>query len=74
MPNFVKLWISHFFEVNTIAYKFDYKTFKRKFVAFEKTFQHYITFSIKSSFDPCFLTFNDQDSNCQFDSQPFFWS
>jgi hypothetical protein len=37
-----------------------------------RAFQHHVTLLLQTSRTGRFLTFNGQESNCQFDSQPFF--
>ncbi len=47
---------------------------KTKLYPLSKDFQRYVAFRLHARKLGQFSTFNGQESNCQFDFQPFFWS
>ncbi len=47
--------------------------FKSKLQPSSRAFQMYVASHLHARKSRQFPTFNDRESNCQFDSQPFFW-
>ncbi len=47
--------------------------FKAKLYPSSRSFQRYVTNHLHARKLSQFLTFNGRESNCQFDSRPFFW-
>jgi hypothetical protein len=46
---------------------------KEKFYSLSRAFQQYVACHLHTRNLERFSTFNGQESNCQFDSRPFFW-